>query len=62
MRAFKSLKAFPRLIQGQRKIARPVSIYLRSEWAELMSKRADVKPEKGDWRLGGLIKGLRKLK
>ena len=53
MRALKSLKAFPRLIQGQtqRKIARPVSIYLRSEWAELMSKWADVKPEKADWRL-----------
>ena len=55
MRAHKSLKAFPRLIQGQRKIARPVSIYLRSEWAELMSKRADVKPEKADWRLKGLF-------
>ena len=48
MRALKSLKAFPRLIQGQRKIARPVSIYLRSEWAELMSKRADIKPEKAN--------------
>ena len=48
MRALKSLKAFPRLIQGQKKIARPVSIYLRSEWAELMSKRADVKPEKAN--------------
>ena len=55
MRAFKSLKAIPRLFQGPRKIARPVSIYLRSEWAELMSKRADVKPEKGDWWLGGLM-------
>ena len=55
MSALKSLKAFPRLIQGQRKIARPVSIYLRSEWAELMSKRANVTPEKGDWRLEGLI-------
>ena len=51
MRAHKSLNAFPRLIQGQRKIARPVSMYLRFEWAELMSKRADVKPEKADWRL-----------
>ena len=48
MRALKSLKAFPSLIQGQRKIARPVSAYLRSEWAELMSKRADVKPEKAN--------------
>ena len=48
MRALKSLEAFPRLIQGQRKIARPVSTYLRSEWAELMSKRADVKPEKAN--------------
>ena len=48
MRALKSLKAFPKLIQGQRKIARPVSIYLRSEWEELMSKRADVKPEKAN--------------
>ena len=55
MRALKSLKAFPRLIQGQRKIARPVSIYLRPEWAELMSKRADVKPKNADWRLGRLI-------
>ena len=48
MRALKRLKAFPRLIQGQRKIAWPVSIYLRSKWAEFMSKRADVKPEKAN--------------